>query len=103
MRGGGGWHARWWVCVTGGGICGRGVHGGGGHAWQRVCAAGGMHSRGACVAGGGAAWQERWPLQPAVRILLECILVYHKYCFHTTLAFTELTLDSFLSSSVLLL
>ena len=39
----------------GGGVCGRR---GGGHAWQ----------------GRGHAWQERWPLQRAVRILLECIL-----------------------------
>ena len=40
---------------------------------------GGMHGRGACMAGGcvwqGCVWQERWPLQRAVRILLECILV----------------------------
>ena len=46
----------------------------------------GMHGRGACMAGGGHvwqggvhgrghAWQERWPLQQAVHILLECILV----------------------------
>ena len=48
-----------------------------GHAWQ-----GGMAKRhawlgGACVVGG-RAWQERWSLQRAVRILLECILVENK-------------------------
>ena len=60
---------------------------GGEGAWQ-----GGMHGRGACMAGGmcdrgamcgregrawrgGHAWQERRPLQRAVLILLECILV----------------------------
>ena len=40
-----------------GAMCGRGC------AWQEACVA------------GGHAWQERWPLQQAVRILLECILV----------------------------
>ena len=78
------------------GMCGRG------HAWQGMCIAGGIHGRegaymagdcmaGGCVAGdmhgrghvwwgacmaGGHAWQERWPLQQAVHILLECILVF---------------------------
>ena len=42
-----------------GGIHGRGVHGGG---------TGGVHGR-------GHAWQEERPLQWAVRILVECILV----------------------------
>ena len=35
----------------------------------------GVRGRGMCVAVGRGAWQERWPLQWAVRILLECILV----------------------------
>ena len=56
------------------------VHGG--HACQ-----GGVHGRGACVAlagvmcgiGGGHVWQVRQPLQWAVCILLECILVFVKF------------------------
>ena len=41
---------------------------------EGVCMAGGMHGKdGMC--GRGHAWQERWPLQQAVCILLECILV----------------------------
>ena len=39
-------------------------------------AGGGMHGRDVRGRGGGHAWQERWPLQWAVRILLECILVH---------------------------
>ena len=39
-----------------------------GHAWQ------GGHG-GGMLGRGGHAWQERRPLQRAVRILLECILV----------------------------
>ena len=54
------------VCMAGG-MCGGGVHGGG-HAWQGACVAGGH----ACVAG-------EMPLQWAVRILLECILVFEKF------------------------
>ena len=81
------------ACMAGG-MCGRG------HAWQEGhvwwC---GMHGRGACVtvghawsggfcvwqgeacmAGGvcgrGCAFQEKWQLQWAVYILLECILVF---------------------------
>ena len=54
------------------------VHGMG-CAWQGGMCSGGMHGRGACMTGGcvwqGCVWQERWPLQRAVRILLECILV----------------------------
>ena len=58
---------------------------------QSFCSQGGMHARGACMVGaciagghvcpgghvwqGSCAWQERRPLQRAVRILLECILV----------------------------
>ena len=62
------------VCMTGGmhgrGVCvARGVHGRG-HAWQ----GGHAWQVSACVTGG-RAWQERWPLQWAVRILLECTLV----------------------------
>ena len=48
--------------------CG-GVHGRGYAWWGGACVA-----EGACVAGGHA-WQERRPLQWAIRILLECILV----------------------------
>ena len=53
-----------------------------------MCNKGDMHGEGGCMAkgvcvvkgdmcgeGGGHAWQEIWPLQLAVRILLECILV----------------------------
>ena len=68
------------VCMCGkGGACMAGGHGRGGmcgrgHVWQ-----GGVW-QGACMAGGcawqeGHAWQEGQPLQQAVRILLECILV----------------------------
>ena len=41
---------------------------------------GGMYGRGSMHGrrGGGRAWQERRPLQRAVRILLEYILVEHK-------------------------
>ena len=48
-------------CVWQGGMCGRGW----GHAWQGVYMA------------EGHAWQGRQPLQQAVRILLECILVFN--------------------------
>ena len=55
-----------------GGACkAGGVHGEG--AWQR-----GVCGKGTCMAGGHA-WQEKWPLQWAVCILLECILVV-LYC-----------------------
>ena len=47
------------ACITGKEVCGRGLGVcGRGHVWQ-----------------GGLAWQERRPLQRAVRILLECILI----------------------------
>ena len=36
---------------------------------------GGVHGGGMCDAGGRRAWQEKRPLQRAVRILLQCILV----------------------------
>ena len=57
------------------GVCGQGVHG----RWG-ACMTGGMHySGGMCGGGRGEpAWQERWPLQRAVRILLERILVFPK-------------------------
>ena len=42
--------------------------------WQLACMAGGCTWQGG-VHGGGPAWQEKWPLQRAIRILLECILV----------------------------
>ena len=72
-------------CPTGGGVCvvkwgmrgkgGWGVHGKG------ACLAAGVHARGHAWHGGvhgkgGAYVQERWPLKRAVRILLECILVW---------------------------
>ena len=66
------------VCMAGG------VHGRG-HVWQELCVAGahawqwGVYGRGCAWQGvcvvGGPVWQEKWPLQWAVRILLECILV----------------------------
>ena len=76
------------ACVSGGhtwqeGVCGRG------HAWQEgvhgrgISMAGGCVWQGGCIAGGmygrGCEWQERRPLQQAVHILLECILVVHNF------------------------
>ena len=96
-----------------GGMRGGGMHGGGhawqGHAWWGVCMAGSVHGRGACMArghvwqggvhGGGHAWQGGacHPCPPqilrlwhtvnerAVRILLECILVYNEFTHEYTL------------------
>ena len=50
--------------------------------WQGMCMVGCVHGMGACVAWGvhgkgRRACQERRPLQRAVRIPLECILVRH--------------------------
>ena len=94
---GGGGHAQG-GCVVGGGMCGRagggmcgvggvcvvgGMHGRGGmcggHAWQGVCVAGGAWQGGyACHTH--TPWQILRPRhtvnERAVRILLECILVY---------------------------
>ena len=57
-------------CACPGDMHARGGMCGGGHVCLvGGCVAGGMH-------GGGHAWQERWSLQRAVRILLECILVF---------------------------
>ena len=63
-----------------------GVHG------RLACMAGGggMHDKGVCmargtwVAGGGVGGREKWPLQRAVRILLECILVHNAIVFIDT-------------------
>ena len=55
----GGMHGRWGMHDKGQGCAWQVAH-----AWQE----GGVHGR-------GRAWQEKWPLQWAVRILLECILV----------------------------
>ena len=66
----------------GGGMCGEGVC-----VWQRLGMCGkGKHARqrGICMAKGGTCMQERRPLKRAVRILLECILVY---CFFYTFSF----------------
>ena len=69
------------------------------HAWQGACVAGacmvgvcmaggvhggGMHGGGVRGSGGegGRAWQDRRPLQWAVRILLECILVLAKNLYN---------------------
>ena len=91
----GGMHGREGVCGRGyawqvgawQGACMAGGVDGKGCAWQGVCITGGMHGRGnvwqgACVQGACMAgqcvwwgWQEKWPLQWAVCILLECILV----------------------------
>ena len=63
------------VCVVGG-MCGRGVCVAEGFVWQREHASHGGHARyQGHVWDGGRAWQERWSLQGAVRMLLECILV----------------------------
>ena len=75
------------VCLSTGGVRGEG---GGGLRGERgcVCGKGGMHGEGGHVwqrgrawrkGGGERAWQERRPLQWAVRILLECILVFYYY------------------------
>ena len=103
--GGHAWQGVWGVAggMHGRGVHGRGACVAGGGAGSLH--GGGMHGQGACVAGGVAgvcmaegctwqggvcgrggawqggawqeecAWQERRPLQLAVRILLECILV----------------------------
>ena len=93
---------QWGHAWQGGGMHGGGMHGrdihGGGHPWQRgmhdssrhawqgreegihgrgMCGRGGM-AEGTCMEGGHV-WQERRPLQRTVRILLECILVYHNF------------------------
>ena len=100
MCGGGQMCGRGHAWQLGGGMCDRDVHGGG-HVWQGVCAcmAGGHVWQGACVAG--CAWQGHvWqgvcmhpPTNPhyeirsvnarAVRILLECILVFDGTDFWT--------------------
>ena len=58
---------------------GKGVHVWGGHAWlgawQGTCMVQGVHGGGHAWHGGGGMWHEEQPLQRAVRILLECILV----------------------------
>ena len=85
----GGGHAWWQVCMAGG-MHGGGMHGGGLHgegcvagvymAWEAHMAGGhAWGARGMCGLGGHA-WQEKWQLQWAVRILLECILV--SFCGH---------------------
>ena len=75
-------HAWQGACVVGVCMVG-GVHGREGMHGRGMCMAGGMHGTGMCVTGGmcgrGHTWQERWPLQRAVRILLECILVVNEY------------------------
>ena len=48
------------------------------HGEGACVAEGSVHGRGACAVGGVRAWQEKWQLQWAVRILLECILVFCK-------------------------
>ena len=71
------------VCMVGG-VHGRGACVPGAHAWQGVCMAGGacmagcMHGRGGEHGRGrGHAWHT--VNERAVRILLECILVYLKF------------------------
>ena len=81
-----------WGCVCDRGVAravcvARGVHGGG-HAWWEACKVGGAFLAGACMAGDGgmcgggmpptrARYYEIWPVnEQAVRILLECILVF---------------------------
>ena len=74
-----GGHVWWGACMCGRGSCVAGCM-----CDRRVCLAGGvsqgayvagsMNGGGACMAGG-CARQERLPLQRAVRIILECILV----------------------------
>ena len=81
------WQGR--VCMAGGHVCCGGCVCGGGHAWQEghvwgACMARGMCGRG-CMAGGACMphtppWKTLRPRhtvnERAVRILLECILVY---------------------------
>ena len=57
------------------GVCGQGVHGrwGGMHDWGHA-----LQWRHVWWGREEPAWQERWPLQQAVCILLECILVFPK-------------------------
>ena len=75
-----GGHARWGTCVVGG-MHGGGVHGracmAGGHAWWGHVWQGDVHGRGACVV-----WQipRDTVNERTVRILLECILVWHAFC-----------------------
>ena len=73
------------VCVAGGHGWQLGVHGKGGMHGRGACVAGGMHGRGMCsrghgskggVNGKGHACRRR-SLKRAVRILLECILVFN--------------------------
>ena len=61
------------ACMAGG-MCGRGACMAGGVHGKRVCMVG-AYVTGGIHGGGCVVWQERWPLQWAVRILLECILV----------------------------
>ena len=61
-----------------GGCMVEGMHGGGGMHGKGACVVGECAWQGACVTQGHA-WQERRPLQRAVRILLECILVFLEY------------------------
>ena len=69
-------HGKGGACVVKVGMHGGGMHGEGGHAWQRgVYMAGGMRGeRGACVV---CTPEIRPVIAQAVRILLECILVYY--------------------------
>ena len=71
MAGGHAWQGHAWQ----GDVCGKGAHMAGGHAWQGHAWQGDVCGKGTC-GGGGTCVQERWPLKRAVRILLECILVF---------------------------
>ena len=82
------------TCVTGDSVCGREGVCGGGHAWQGGMCGRGHAWQGACMAGcvcmsggvngghvgwGEGIWQERQPVQQAVHILLEYILIKEIY------------------------
>ena len=67
------------VCVAGGHVGGRGMCGRG------MCGGGVVHGRGSYI------WQERRPLQWAVCILLECILVFYDLLLRCNYCHLKLT------------
>ena len=71
----------------------------GGHAWPGDMRGWGLCMAGGVVHGGGRpAWQEIRPLQQAVRILLECILVHHIIHIHHIIEYMAELFSSILIS-----